>query len=78
MDRKPKVDNFSVRPNGGGCGGGLADGSNPNFSLYSLNWGRSNFTFVPRLIFVSGLIFKVIVFLGIQFWVVEQTCKTGK
>ena len=41
-------------------------------------WGSAHFAFFPRLIFVSGLIFKVIVFLGIQFWVVEQTCKTGK
>ena len=41
-------------------------------------WGSAHFAFFPRLIFVSGFIFKVIVFLGIQLWVVEQTCKTGK
>ena len=54
-----------------------SDGSNRNFSFYSIGC-PSNFAFFPRLIFVSGLIFKVIVFLGIQLWVVEQTCKTGK
>ena len=38
----------------------------PQFLFYSLNWGRSNFSFSLRLLFVSGLMLKVIVFLGIQ------------
>ena len=40
----------------------------PHFFIlfYSLNWGRSNFYFSLRLLFVSGLMLKVIVFLGIQ------------
>ena len=35
-------------------------------------------SFFPRLTFVSSLMLKVIVFLGIQFWMVVETCKTGK
>ena len=35
-------------------------------------------SFFPRLTFVSSLMLKVIVFLGIQFWMVMETCKTGK
>ena len=53
-------------------GWGMVNGSNPNFSFYSLNLGSIQFCF-PRLIFVSGLVLKVIVFLGIQLWVVEHT-----
>ena len=56
---------------------GMADGSNPNFSLYSLNWGRSNFAFVPRLILVSGLIFKVIVTLVSSFGWSNKPAKQG-
>ena len=35
-------------------------------------------SFFPRLTFVSSLILKMIVFLGIQLWMVVETCKTGK
>ena len=35
-------------------------------------------SFFPRLTFVSSLMLKVIVFLGIQLWMVVETCKTGK
>lgn len=35
-------------------------------------------SFFPRLTFVSSLMLKMIVFLGIQFWMVVETCKTGK
>ena len=35
-------------------------------------------SFFPRLTFVSSLMLKVIMFLGIQFWMVVETCKTGK
>ena len=35
-------------------------------------------SFIPRLTFVSSLMLKMIVFLGIQFWMVVETCKTGK
>lgn len=47
--------------------GGVGDGERiePQFFLfYSLNLGSIQFCF-PRLIFVSGLVLKVIVFLGI-------------
>ena len=57
---------------------GMADGSNPNFSFYSLIGVRFNFAFFSRLISVSSLMLKAIVFLGIQLWVVEETCITGK
>lgn len=35
-------------------------------------------SFFPRLTFVSSLMLKMVVFLGIQFWMVVETCKTGK
>lgn len=35
-------------------------------------------SFFPRLTFVSSLMLKMIVFLGIQFWMVVETYKTGK
>lgn len=35
-------------------------------------------SFFPRLTFVSSLMLKMIVFLGIQLWMVVETCKTGK
>ena len=35
-------------------------------------------SFFPRLTFVSSLMLKMIVFLDIQFWMVVETCKTGK
>ena len=35
-------------------------------------------SFFPRLTFVSSLMLKMIVFLGIQFWMVVETCKRGK
>lgn len=35
-------------------------------------------SFFPRLTFDSSLMLKMIVFLGIQFWMVVETCKTGK
>ena len=75
-----KVDNLEVPSNRGrdGCGGGWRTDRTPIFHFILWIRGRSNFAFFPRLIFVSDLIFKVIVFLGIQLWEVEQTCKTRK
>ena len=61
-----KVDNLKVPFNRGRCGGGWWTDQTPIFLFYSLNWGRSNFSFSLRLLFVSGLMLKVIVFLGIQ------------
>ena len=55
----------------------------PIFSFYSLNWGSIQFCFLSKidiclLSFVSSFMFKVVVFPGIQLWVVEETYKTGK
>ena len=55
-------------------------GSNPNFFILFSELGVDLIllSFFPRLTFVSSLMLKMIVFLGIQFWMVVETCKTGK
>ena len=50
----------------------------PIFHFILLIGVRFNFAFFSRLISVSSLMLKAIVFLGIQLWVVEETCITGK
>ena len=62
-----RVDKCYKLSNRRGCGGGWWTDQPPNFSFYSLNWESIQFCLFSRLIFVTGLILKVIVFLGISF-----------
>ena len=58
-----RVDKCYKLSNRRGCGGGWWTDRPPNFSFYSLNWESIQFCLFSRLIFVTGLILEVIVFL---------------
>ena len=70
--------NFYKLSKRGGCGGGRRMDQTPIFHFILLIGVRFNFAFFSRLISVSSLMLEAIVFLGIQLWVVEETCITGK
>ena len=72
-----RVDKCYKLSNRRGCGGRWWTDRPPIFHFILWIGSRSNFVLFSRLIFVTGLILKVIVFLGISFGWWKKPAKLG-
>ena len=72
-----RVDKCYKLSNRRGCGGGWWTDRPPIFHFILWIGSRSNFVLFSRLIFVTGLILEVIVFLGISFVWWKKPAKLG-